>query len=159
MNRKILVGLVLMSMLALLVPMAIAKTPIVEQVTGGGWILYGCAGESKKTFGFNVAELEDFSLKGKLQYVDHGTKMNVHGYEILGLIITGDTAEFWGNCRVNGKDGYIFFVSVVDADEPGKHDYFYIAVNISGGYSAGAELGFPDEAGGGGNIQIHRPPL
>ena len=69
-HKTIIVTLALLSTMALLVPMAFAPSPIVKKVTGGGWILrcttYKC------TFGFNAEELEDGTLKGNVQYVDHG---------------------------------------------------------------------------------------
>ena len=146
----------------LLVPMAFARTPIVKQVTGGGWILYAPCGEeeSKKTFGFNAEELEDGTLRGNVQYVDHGTGYpHVHGYEITELTIIGNEAWIRGICRLNGdKTPRFFEVHVIDEDEPGKYDWFSITIG-SISYWAGAELGFPDDAGGGGNIQIHRPSL
>jgi hypothetical protein len=155
-NKTIIVSFALLSILALLVPMALAKTPIVQQVTGGGWIL-GCTGE-KKTFGFNAEELENGRLRGNVEFVDHGTGYpHVHGYEITGLTISGNTATIDGVCRLNGDPGpYEFTVDVTDVDEPGKHDWFSISIPAIG-YWAGAELGFDLERGGGGNIQIHRP--
>lgn len=143
------------------------KTPIVQQVTGGGWILGDCGGEYKKTFGFNAEELEDGTFRGNVEYVDHdinyrtaeGKQLNVHGYEITGLVIDGNKAEIWGACRLNGDNTRRdFYVQVLDRDEPGKHDYFSIEIP-SLGYWRGAELGFPYEAGGGGNIQVHRPEM
>jgi len=155
-------------MLALLVPTVFAPTPIVQQVTGGGWILAlaTCQGTevSKKTFGFNAEELEDGTLRGNVQYVDHGEfgdykkgYPHVHGYDITGLTIIGNQAWINGTCRLNGDNTpRPFHVYVRDEDEPGKHDWFEINIP-SIPYGAGAELGFPDDAGGGGNIQIHRP--
>jgi hypothetical protein len=157
-NKTIIVSFVLLSILALLVPMAKAATPIVQQVTGGGWIL-DCHGD-KCTFGFNAEQLEDLTgpLRGNVEYVDHGTGYpHVHGYEITALTITGNTAVIEGICRLNGDNTpRAFTVHVIDEDEPGKHDWFEIWID-SIGYHAGAELGFPHDAGGGGNIQIHRP--
>jgi hypothetical protein len=64
-----------------------------------------------------------------------------------------------GVCRLNGDLGpHDFTVFVRDVDEPGKHDWFQIWISDIGYYSE-AELGFPEDAGGGGNIQIHRPAL
>lgn len=141
------------------------KTPIVQQVTGGGWIIYGCDEGSKKTFGFNAEELEDGTLRGNVQYVDHGDfrwqgkQLNVHGYDITYLNIVGNKAWISGICRLNGDNTpRIFWVIVTDENEPGKHDWFQMAIG-SIGYYAGAELGFDGEAGGGGNIQVHRPEM
>jgi hypothetical protein len=155
-NKTIIASFVLLSILALLVPMAKAATPIVQQVTGGGWIL-DCHGD-KCTFGFNAEQLEDLTgpLRGNVEYVDHGTGYpHVHGYEIDSLTIVGNQATITGKCRLNGDLGpYDFTVVVVDNGEPGTHDTFWIY--ISGvNYLASGELGFPDN--GGGNIQIHVP--
>jgi hypothetical protein len=159
-------SLVLLSIFALLVPMVSAAKPIVQQVTGGGWIFNDTCGEeaAKKTFGFNAEELEDGTLRGNVEYVDHGPfngydkgYPHVHGYEITYLAIDGNTAEIEGFCRLNGDPGpYFFEVFVIDEDEPGKHDWFQIWIPDIG-YFAGAELGFDLERGGGGNIQIHVP--
>jgi hypothetical protein len=160
-NKTIIVSFALLSMMALLVPMAFARrTPIVQQVTGGGWILYGCTEKTKRTFGFNAEELEDGTLRGNVEYVDHGTGYpHVHGYDITSLTIVGNEALIYGVCRLNGDPGpHAFEVFVRDVDEPGKHDWFQIWIEDIG-YFAGAELGFPEDAGGGGNIQVHRPAL
>ena len=95
-NKAITVYIALLSVMALLVPMTFAATPIVQQVTGGGWIIYAPCGEeeSKKTFGFNAEELENGKLRGNVQYVDHGTGYpHVHGYDIKQLIIEGKQAR------------------------------------------------------------------
>lgn len=161
-NKTMTISIVMLSIVALLVPMAVADKPIVKQVTGGGWIVWACTGEDKKTFGFNAEELSDGSLKGSLEYVDHGMKMNVHGYEITSLVISeGNHADIWGLCRVNGNNlPYQFHVYVIDRNEPGKHDWFEIRVFPGIGepfYWAANELGFPEDAGGGGNIVVHVP--
>jgi len=161
-NKTIIVLFVLLSMVALLVPMVFAasQSPIVKQVTGGGWILAPvCTGnDAKKTFGFNAEELADGTVRGNVEYVDHFTGYpHVHGYEIDTLTIVGNQATITGMCRLNGDPGpYAFTVVVRDVDEPGKHDWFEIHIP-SIPYDAGAELGFDLEAGGGGNIQIHIP--
>jgi len=169
-HRVALISFALVSMMALLAPMVFARTPIVQQVTGGGWILTRatCQGKdvSKKTFGFNAEELEDGTLRGNVEYDDHGAwngyekgYPHVHGYEITGLKIDGNQAWIKGVCRLNGDPGpYAFEVHVEDIDEPGKYDYFRISIPAIE-YWAGAELGFPEDRGGGGNIQIHRPAL
>jgi hypothetical protein len=162
MNKTIIVSFVLLSIMALLVPIAFAAKPIVQQVTGGGWIL-NCEG-NKCTFGFNAEQLDslvDGELRGNVEFVDHGTGApHVHGYEITGLTVTPTTATIDGTCRLNEDDRELSFrVYVEDNAEPGKHDVFEITVfqYYSDGkdYFAGNELGFPLEAGGGGNIQIH----
>ena len=163
MKKLFLVSFALLSISALMVPMAFAATPIVKQVTGGGWILdVDCSGNTaKKTFGFNAEELEDGTLRGNVEFVDHGTGYpHVHGYEITAItFITDKDVWIYGICRLNGDNTpREFQVHVTDVDEPGKHDWFGIAIP-SIGYDVGAELGFPGEAGGGGNIQVHRVTL
>lgn len=142
---------------------AFAAKPIVKQVTGGGWILDECLGEAKKTFGFNAEQLADGTLRGNVEYVDHETGYpHVHGYDITALTISGNEATIYGTCRLNGDNTpRSFTVFVRDVNEPGKHDFFHIDIPSIGywGYWAEAELGFPLEAGGGGNIQIHVPPI
>lgn len=73
----------------------------------------------------------------------------------------GNQATILGLCKVNGEKGYLFRVVVRGVDEPGKYDWFEIELldhpAYPDGYWRGAELGFPDDAGGGGNIQIHIP--
>jgi hypothetical protein len=163
-----LISVALLSMMALMAPIVFAPTPIVQQVTGGGWILAKatCQGKeiSKKTFGFNAEELEDGTLRGNVEYVDHGAFdgydkgfPHVHGYDITALTIVGNEARIKGICRLNGDNTpRIFYVNVTDVDEPGKYDWFSIYIP-SIPYYAGAELGFPEDRGGGGNIQVHRP--
>jgi len=144
-------------MMALLVPMAFASSPIVKKVTGGGWILrcttYKC------TFGFNAEELEDGTLRGNVEYVDHEHGYpHVHGYDITALRITDHEAWIDGICRLNGDNTpREFWVHVHDEGEPGKHDVFRIEIPSIGYDSGHEELGFPGDRGGGGNIQIHRP--
>lgn len=164
-NKTIIVSFVLLSITALLVPMAIAATPIVEQVTGGGWYLSECDG-NKCTFGFNAQQLEDGTWKGNVEFVDHGPQPDydtdrgyphVHGYDITNVEVTETTADIYGVCRLNGDNGpYNFHVYVEDVGEPGTYDYFRIQVfGLTGGdYISQGQLGFPDN--GGGNIQTHR---
>ena len=152
-----LIPILLLTLFSTSVVSVFSATPIVEQVTGGGWIL-GC-GDVKRTFGFVAVELEDGTFKGNVQYVDHGTKLNVHGYDITSLIISGNEAWIEGTCRLNGdRTPRSFSVYVIDEDEPGKYDWFQIDIP-SIPYFREAELGFSGDKGGGGNIQIHRPAL
>ncbi len=167
MHKTILLSFALLSMMALLVPMTFAATsPIVKQVTGGGWILdEDCSGNpDKKTFGFNAEELADGTLRGNVEFVEHGPfggqergYPHVHGYTITAITFLSDKeAWIYGICRLNGDNTpREFAVHVIDQDEPGKHDWFGISIP-SIGYDVGAELGFPGDAGGGGNIQVHR---
>ncbi len=132
---------------------------------------------NKCTFGFNAEENPAGNLKGNVEFVDHGPEdgfdhgwPHVHGYDIIALEVLPDTgategvANIWGICRLNGDENtYYFYVHVHDNGEPGTYDTFYIALytteadalaaNSNFFYSAGGQLGFPDN--GGGNIQVH----
>lgn len=163
MNKATIFSFALLSIMAMLVPMAFAAKPIVQQVTGGGWIM--CE-DGKKTFGFNAEQLDSLTgeLRGNVEFVDHSTGYpHVHGDEITALAISGNQATIVGICRLNGDNTpRTFIVFVRDVAEPGKHDWFQISIPSltqfgPAGYYAGNELGFPGDAGGGGNIQIHVP--
>jgi hypothetical protein len=120
------------------------------KVTGGGQI--AIIGTGKASFGFNVMYQEgDPAPKGELQYIDHTTKMTVHGPNMTSLVVSSDKtkATFTGECEINGVSGFKFKVYVEDNGEPGKNDVFKIA--LSNGYSAGDKLL-------NGNIQIHKQP-
>ncbi len=165
-NKTVLISFVLLSAMTLLVPMAFAEKPIVQQVTGGGWFLAGTTCNpteiSKKTFGFNAEDRGDGVFTGNVQFdehdpfggFDHGYP-HVHGYEITSLVIVGTTATIMGICRLNGDNTpRAFTVIVTDVGEPGTYDTFHIIIpSIS--YETQGQLGFPDN--GGGNIQIHVP--
>lgn len=136
--------------LTMLIPFALAD-PAHCKVTGGGWII-PCGEADKATFGFNAQQYSSGVVKGDLEYIDHNTGMNVHGYEITWVsVYDGFTkADFGGKCKVNGVNGFTFRVYVEDNGEPGTADVFWITV--SNGYDSGSQVL------GGGNIQIHPPP-
>ena len=169
-SKTIIASFVLLSIATLLAPMAIAATPIVEQVTGGGWYFSACDG-NKCTFGFNAEQLADGTWRGNVEFVDHGPQPaydtlrgypHVHGYEITNVEVTPTAATIWGNCRLNGDNGpYAFRVDVTDVGEPGTLDTFEIQVfGLPGGdYISLGELGFTIPEHGGGNIQTHRWPV
>lgn len=166
--KKVIIALVVIAFAAAFVSSAYAKSPIVQQVTGGGWIMAAnmCEGEeAKKTFGFNAAERPDGTFVGNVEYVEHGPfggedhgYPHVHGFEITNLEIDGNIATIYGNCWLNGDKGTIrtFKVTVMDVGEPGTYDTFGIQIP-SINYYVWDELGFSDPEHGGGNIQIHVP--
>jgi hypothetical protein len=121
------------------------------KVTGGGQIAIPLP-KGKASFGFNIMYQEGWAApKGELQYVDHTTKMTVHGPNMTSLVVSSDKtkATFTGECTINGVSGFKFKVYVEDNSEPGKNDVFKI--ELSNGYSAGGVLL-------NGNIQIHKKP-
>lgn len=117
------------------------------KVTGGGW--FYCEGH-KITFGFNAQPTED-GAKGQFQLIDHGTKTKIHGVftgtpnlEVPGI------SQFFGDCRVNGMDGYSLAVTVLDNDPLGTGIGDWIEVSIQGPdnyYYAGTLEG--------GNVKVH----
>jgi hypothetical protein len=123
------------------------------KVTGGGQIAISLSSKTgKASFGFNVMYQEGWAApKGELQYVDHTTKMTVHGPNMTSLVVSSDKtkATFSGECKINGVSGFKFKVYVEDNGEPGKNDVFKIT--LSNGYLAGGTLL-------NGNIQIHKKP-
>jgi hypothetical protein len=165
--KKVIITLVVIAFMAAFVSSTYAGSPIVQQVTGGGWIIAHnvCGGEeSKKTFGFNAAERPDGTFVGNVEYVEHNPfggedhgYPHVHGFEITNLVITpdGTIAYIYGNCWLNGdKEIRAFEVTVMDVGEPGTLDTFAIWIP-SLNYYAWHDLGFSDPEHGGGNIQIH----
>lgn len=116
-------------------------------VTGGGWITVSSG--AKANFGV-AGGIRDGALWGHLEYIDHGTGMNVHGTGVTAYTVTGTTSRhIEGTARIDGADGFTYAVDVADNGKPGKGiDTF--AISLSNGYSASGLLG-------GGNIQLHKP--
>ncbi len=108
-------------------------------MTGGGWIIHSSA---KGTFGVGGGCKHGSGVTtpeywGHLEYHDHGTGLNVHLH---------------------------FVVRARDAGEPGVNDEFDLQLRDSSGaivYSTPDDGTFPHKlgggAGGGGNIQLHKP--
>ncbi len=158
--KKMLLTIAVFAALAFLVSSAFAASPIVQQVTGGGWFV-GCLG-TKCTFGFNAEENPEGELKGNVEFCDHGDGgPHVHGFEITGLAVSENTATIMGNCWLNGDRDTIlqFTVVVTDVGEPGTGTLDTFQISLSNGYFTSGELGFPidpsDTEHGGGNIVIH----
>ncbi len=123
-------------------------------VTGGGWIT-GTPSGAKGNFGVGGG-IKNGQLWGHLEYIDHGTGMNVHGTSVTSYTVCGTdstTRCISGTAEVNHQSGFTYNVVVDDKGEPGRNDIFQISV--SNGYSAGGDLGGSHP--GGGNIQLHKP--
>ena len=114
------------------------------KVTGGGSIPVAGGFAS---FGFNVQQKKDGRIKGQLQYENHASGTRVHIREFTSLLIVEQTAMFAGSGTINHEPGS-FIVTVTDAGEPGRNDWF--SISISGGPTEEATLRS-------GNIQIHEP--
>jgi hypothetical protein len=114
------------------------------KVTGGGSIPVdgGFA-----NFGFVVNQKRDGRIDGQLQYQNHANGTRVRISDFTSLLIVGQTATFAGSGTINRQPGS-FIVTVTDAGEPGRNDWFSIFI-----------LGGPTDEGTlrSGNIQIHEP--
>jgi hypothetical protein len=113
------------------------------KITGGGQI-------SRDTnFGFNV-QSDGASIKGVLEYIDKGSKINLHSVQMTSLTINADKTKgtLSGTATVNGVEGFTFIVEVEDNSEPGRNDKFKITIPELGYTKDGSLLR--------GNIQIHK---
>ena len=130
--------------------------PIVStfgKVTGGGFILDET--NRKHTFGFNVHynDKGHATMKGQLQFVSHDGKMKFHGNELISLAVDNNKAVFSGTGRLNGKEGYVYWVEVLDNGNPGRgKDTFSIKIFEHG--STAVEYGMSGTLTGG-NIKVH----
>lgn len=80
------------------------------KVTGGGRLdVEGGA----VTLGTTVIRDEQ-GLRGNLQVNDHRDGTKFHGYNVTSFSVSGDTATWAGEGRLNGEDGYAFEATVVD---------------------------------------------
>jgi len=147
-------------------------------MTGGGWIIhsgakgtFGVGGGCKHGSGVTTPE-----YWGHLEYHDHGTGLNVHWTSITAYFPEGDTTTdpkthqplgtrfICGEARTNQFGDVHFVVRARDAGEPGVNDEFDLQLRDSSGaivYSTPDDGTFPHKlgggAGGGGNIQLHKP--
>jgi hypothetical protein len=85
---------------------------------------------------------------GTLQYVDHGTGLNLHTSMIEGIDVSGEVAIIWGKVQVAGEQQR-FRLRLVDAGEPGTEDRFELTLADGYGRGQGQTLI-------GGNVQIHK---
>jgi hypothetical protein len=89
--------------------------------TGGGW--YMASDEvtgisARANFGFNVKYKQDVST-GNLEFQFHTGNLNLKSTSIDWIVISGSNAQFKGQGRFNGIDGYFFRVTAKDFGEPG----------------------------------------
>jgi hypothetical protein len=137
--------------------------------TGGGWIDSPGNPGKKANFGVNLhaedknGDGEVDSVKGQLQYVDHGNGMTLHGVVDDGYIIdqdgdpaTPDIGQLFGTYtpKPNGEPGY-FDLWVYDGGDPGPSDGdWFDLILIGGEYDGYYTFGAPVQ---GGNIKYHPP--
>jgi len=149
-------------------------------LTGGGWIVINGA---KGTFGVGGGCKNGSPTWGHLEYIDHGTGLNVHGTSITGYFPVGTdggtdqhpTGErlVCGTATTNLYGDVNFVVDARDMGEPGVNDTFDIRLRkppvIPGTtgvavydtttqcwpHYLGSSAPCAAGNGGGGNIQLH----
>ena len=140
-------------------------------LTGAGFIIHDGA---QANFGVAGDCKHGSPTWGHVEYIDHGTGLNVHSTSITAYMvdITGDPNArlICGTARTNQFGDVNFVVRSGDAGEPGVNDQFEIRVKDQSGvtvYDTATEEGFlhflgssapgsPGD-GSGGNIQLHKP--
>lgn len=115
------------------------------KVTGGAKI--EVPGDSFATSGFQFQTKSGIPT-GVLQYVDHGTELNLHTSTIEAINVSGEVAIIWGKVPVAGEEQR-FRLRLVDAGEPGTADRFELT--LADGYARGEGQTLI-----GGNVQIHK---
>lgn len=161
---------------------AIAWDAPCDFMTGGGFIITTASGThlpAKANFGIGGGCKHGSPTWGHLEYIDHGTGLNVHWTSITAYLAEGDgagdttidpktrqpmgTRLICGTARTNQLGDVDFMVRAKDAGEPGVTDEFDIRLAKAGViiYTTENEPTFPhklnDGQGGGGNIQLHKP--
>jgi hypothetical protein len=118
-------------------------------VTGGGWLeLEG----ARQNFGFVAQVQRNGSLRGSLEYQDHGWRLNLKSFVIDWVYVPNPSEGYFsGRATLNGSGDYRFWVALWDGGTPGTSDLFMIWVYDSGNnlvYSAWGTLA-------GGNLVVH----
>lgn len=149
-------------------------------LTGGGFIITTASGRhdaAKANFGVGGGCKHGSPTWGHLEYIDHGTGLNVHWTAITAYLLEGEdvggtdpktnqptgTRLVCGTARTNHYGDVDFMVRARDAGEPGTQDQFDLRLSQAGLiiYTTENEAGAPHELndgnGGGGNIQLHKP--
>ena len=161
--------------LALLVASGSASAWPCDFLTGGGFIFHHGA---KANFGVGGGCKDDTPTWGHLEYIDHGTGLNVHWTSITAYVEVDSedgphhqplgARRVCGTARTNLFGDVDFVVQARDAGEPGVNDQFDIRLKKAGVtvYDTTTEC-FPHYLGstapcaagdsGGGNIQLHKP--
>lgn len=162
-------------------PVATAWATPCDFLTGGGWIVhYG----AHANFGVGGGCKNGSPTWGHLEYIDHGSGLNVHWTSITGYFPVGDTVPdpntgqptgerlVCGTARTNlpfPNDNVNFVVDAKDAGEPGVNDRFDIRLRNQFGLAIydtttecwphylGSTAPCSPGNGGGGNIQLHKP--
>jgi hypothetical protein len=176
----ILVAVALAALLIKPAPVRAWAPPPCDFLTGGGWIVHLGA---KATFGIGGGCKHGSPTWGHLEYIDHGTGLNVHGTDITGYFFidqgTGVDAQthqptgtrgICGTARTNQFGDVNFAVRAEDLGEPGVNDQFdirltdpktgtivYDTISECTFHYLGSYAPCSASTGGGGNIQLHKP--
>lgn len=93
-------------------------------ITGGGWLELGGA---RQTFGFVAQVQRNGSIRGSIEYQDHGGQLNLKSF-LIDWVYAPNASEgyFSGRATLNGSGDYRFWVAVWDNGEPGTNDMFML---------------------------------
>lgn len=144
-------------------------------VTGGGWIhspagayVNNPSAEGRANFGFVSKYLRGATVPtGQTQFQFQAEKFNFHSTSYEWLVVAGHRAQFKGEGRVNGQNGYGFMLTAIDGDRMGnkRGDRFRIKIweLTSEAIIYDNQMGASDDSDQstelqGGSIVIHEPP-
>ncbi|WP_139346724.1 choice-of-anchor L domain-containing protein [Sinomonas mesophila] len=104
------------------------------KVTGGGKVAQS---DGDVTLGTQVIRDEQ-GLRGNLQVNDHRNGARFHGHSVDSFSVTGSTATWTGQGRLDGADGYTFTATVADnrqgnSAKKGSADTVQIVIRDAGG--------------------------
>lgn len=142
-------------------------------LTGGGFIIRDSG--AKANFGVGGGCKHGSPTWGHLEYIDHGTGLNVHWIDITGYFFV-EGAEpaskneqptgmrrICGTARTNQLGDVNFMVQAKDTGEPGVDDEFVIRLTTGRGgpvvytTESDSDRTLGGAGSGGGNIQLHKP--
>jgi hypothetical protein len=163
--------------LALVLASGSASAGECDFLTGGGFIIRDSG--AKANFGVGGGCKDGSPTFGHLEYIDHGTGLNVHWTSITDYFEVDSNTDprgkpigarrICGTARTNQYGDVDWFVIARDTGEPGVDDEFTIRLTTPGGILPDSILytteGDSDHTlggsgPGGGNIQLHNlnPP-
>ena len=87
-------------------------------------------------FNMNVQSKDGLTFKGHLDYDDESAKIDLDSQTITSLFVdsTATKTNYTGTAVLNDKSGYTFKAYVIDNGNPGKNDFFQIAIFDSSGH-------------------------
>ncbi len=114
----------------------IVYNPRFGSTTGGGWFnspagayLLDPAISGKAEFSFDARYVKNNPLPvGNTSFYFNLAGLMLTGSSYDWLVVSGNTAWFYGSAMVNGMPGYTFRVSVVDTGKGGGADHFRIQI-------------------------------